>query len=95
MAPAMAPTIIELRKKRMTQMRIARYLQVSKATVSRVLTRAGLARLSALDPVMSVQRYAHAHPGDLIHLDNKKLGRIEAFGHRVTGNRRDHLRGVG
>jgi transposase InsO family protein len=94
-APGKALTIIELRKKRMTQMRIAQYLQVSKATVSRVLNRAGLARLSDLDPVVPVQRYEHAHPGDLIHLDTKKLGRIEATGHRVTGNPRDHIRGAG
>jgi transposase InsO family protein len=94
-APGKALTIIELRKKRMTQMRIAQYLQVSKATVSRVLNRAGLARLSDLDPVVPVQRYEHAHPGDLIHLDTKKLGRIEATGHRVTGNPRDRIRGAG
>jgi transposase InsO family protein len=84
-APAKALTIVELRKKRMTQGRIAQYLQVSKATVSRVLNRAGLARLSDLDPAEPVVRYEHEQPGDLIHLDTKKLGKINRAGHRVTG----------
>lgn len=90
-----ATTIVELRKKRMTQARIAQYLAVSKATVSRVLGRAGLARLSDLEPAEPVQRYEHERPGDLIHIDTKKLGRIEKTGHRATGNRRDRTRGAG
>ena len=90
-----ALTIVELRKKRMTQARIAEYLSLSKATVSRVLARAGLARLSDLEPAEPVQRYEHAKPGDLIHIDTKKLGRIEKTGHRATGNRRDRSRGAG
>lgn len=90
-----ALTIVELRKKRMTQARIAEYLSVSKATVSRVLARAGLARLSDLEPTEPVQRYEHERPGDLIHIDTKKLGRIEKTGHRVTGDRRDRVRGAG
>lgn len=90
-----AMTIVELRKKRMTQARIAQYLAVSKATVSRVLGRAGLARLSDLDPAEPVQRYEHEQPGDLIHIDTKKLGRIEKTGHRATGDRRDRTRGAG
>lgn len=92
---AKALTIVELRKKRMTQARIAEYLSVSKATVSRVLSRAGLARLSDLEPVEPVQRYEHERPGDLIHIDTKKLGRIEKTGHRATGDRRDRSRGAG
>lgn len=88
-------TIVELRKKRMTQARIAQYLSISKATVSRVLTRAGLARLSDLEPAEPVQRYEHESPGDLIHIDTKKLGRIEKTGHRATGDRRDRSRGAG
>lgn len=92
---AKALTIVELRKKRMTQMRIAQYLSLSAATVSRVLTRAGLARLSDLEPAEPVRRYEHERPGDLIHIDTKKLGRIEKTGHRATGNRRDRARGAG
>jgi transposase InsO family protein len=90
-----ALTIVELRKKRMIQARIAQYLAVSKATVSRVLARAGLAKLSDLEPAVPVQRYEHERPGDLIHIDTKKLGRIEKTGHRATGNRRDSVRGAG
>lgn len=75
---ATALTIIELRKKRMTQMRIAHYLGLSKATVSRVLNRAGLSRLSDLEPVEPIVRYEHAHCGDRIPLDTKQLA------HRTT-----------
>ena len=90
-----ALTIVELRKKCMTQARIAEYLSLSKAMVSRVLKRAGLARLSDLGPAEPVQRYEHERPGDLIHFDTKKLGRIETTGHRVTGDRSIRSRGVG
>jgi transposase InsO family protein len=55
--------------------------------VARVLRRAGLNRLSALDPVPPVTRYEHDAPGDLLHLDIKKLGRFWRPGHRVTGDR--------
>lgn len=92
---ATALTIIELRKKRMTQMRIAHYLGLSKATVSRVLNRAGLSRLSDLEPAEPIVRYEHAHCGDLIHLDTKKLARIERPGHRVHGDRTTEVRGAG
>lgn len=94
-SPAMALTVTELRKKRMTQGRIAAYLGLSKATVSRVLGRAGLSRLSDLAPAEPVVRYEHAHPGDLIHLDTKKLVRIERPGHRVHGDRRTRVSGAG
>lgn len=90
-----ALTVVELRKKRMTQARIAQYLQISKATVSRVLAHADLSELIDLDPVEPVQRYKYAEPGDLIHIYTKKLGRIQATGHRATGNRRDRTRGAG
>ena len=93
--PGKALTIVELRKKRMTQARIAQYLQVSTATVSRVLARAGLSKLADLEPSKPVRRYEHERPGDLIHIDTKKLGRIEVTGHRATGDRRDRSRGAG
>jgi len=94
-APSTVLAIVELRKKRLTMARIAQALRVSKSTVSRMLARAGLSRLSALDPVVPIVRYEHAAPGDLLHLDIKTLGRIEAVGHRITGNPRDHTRGAG
>jgi transposase InsO family protein len=68
---------------------------VSEATVSRVLKRAGLSKLSDLQPREPVQRYEHKEPGDLLHIDTKKLGRIERPSHRVTGNRRDSVDGAG
>ena len=93
--PARALAIVELRHRGLTQARIARSLGACKSTVSRILKRAGLSKLSALVPAEPVQRYEHAAPGDLLHIDTKKLGRIEAPGHRVTGDRRDRSRGAG
>ncbi len=87
--PAKALLIVELRRRRMIQSRIARSVGVSESTVSRVLARAGLSRLSDLEPTEPVQRYEHQAPGELLHIDTKKLGRIERTGHRITGNRRD------
>ena len=95
MPAATALAIVELRRRRLTQARIAASLGVSGSSVSRVLARAGLSRLSDLDPVEPVQRYEHAAPGDLLHIDTKKLGRIERPSHRVTGNRRDSVEGAG
>lgn len=60
---------------------------VSPATVSRVLRRAGLSRLKDLDPAELVHRYERESPGEIIHLDIKKLGRFEPLGHRVTRDR--------
>jgi len=94
-APSTALAIVELRQRRLTQARIAASLGVSKSTVGRVLARAGLSRLRDLAPSEPIVRYEHAHPGDLIHIDTKKLGRIDALGHRITGNRRDSVRGAG
>lgn len=93
--PQKAMAIVELRRRRLTQAHIAAYLSLSKSTVARVLKRAGLSRLKDLEPAAVVVRYEHEHPGDLIHLDTKKLGRIERMSHRVTGNRRDSVDGAG
>ena len=87
--------IVELRKRRMLQSRIASYAGVSASTVSRVLARAGLSRLSDLQPTEPVVRYEHDAPGDMLHIDTKKLGRIVRPSHRVTGNRRDSAGGAG
>lgn len=94
-APGKALAIVELRRRRLTHARIAASLGVSKSTVSRVLARAGLSRLRDLEPCAPALRYEHAAPGDLIHIDTKKLGRIEKMGHRITGNRRDSTEGAG
>jgi transposase InsO family protein len=90
-----ALAIVELRRRRLTQARIAASLGVSKSTVGRVLCRAGLSRLRDLEPSEPVVRYEHERPGDLIHIDTKKLGRIERTGHRITGDRRDTVGGAG
>ena len=94
-APATALLIVELRQRRMLQVPIARSVGVSEATVSRVLARAGLSKLSDLEPREPVQRYEPCAPGELLHIDTKKLGRIERPSHRVTGNRRDSVDGAG
>ncbi|MCX8115509.1 MAG: IS481 family transposase [Burkholderiaceae bacterium] len=92
---ATALAVVELRRRRLTQARIAASLGLSCSSVSRVLARAGLSKLADLQPTAPVQRYEHQAPGDLLHLDTKKLGRIEQPGHRVTGNRRHRVDGAG
>jgi hypothetical protein len=93
--PNIALAIVELRRKLFTQSLIATYLGVSKATVSRVLRRAGLSRFSDLAPVEAVQRYEREAPGDLLHIDIKKLGRFSDVGHRITGTCAKRTRGLG
>ena len=83
------PTVIEeierLRRQRWTGKQIAAQVGVSPATVSRVLRRLGLNKLNALEPAEPVRRYERENPGELIHIDIKKLGRIGSVGHRITG----------
>ncbi len=85
-------TVVEqiamLRRQRMTGKQIAIEAGVSAATVSRVLKRLGLNKLSALEPAEPVRRYEREQPGEMIHLDIKKLGRIDGVGHRITGDRK-------
>lgn len=77
-----------LRRQRFSGPAIARQLCRPVSTVGKVLRRLGLGRLRALDPVLPAIRYERENPGELIHLDTKKLGRIDGIGHRITGNRR-------
>ena len=84
-----------LRRHRYTGYQIATQVGVSPATVSRVLQRLGLNRLSSLEPVAPVRRYERDLPGELIHLDIKQLARFEQPGSRVTGNRKQVSRGAG
>lgn len=74
---------------------IAEIVQLSPATVGRTLQLLGLARLSALENRGPTQRYEWARPGQLVHVDIKKLGRIGRVGHRITGDRRSAVRGIG
>ena len=87
--------IEQLRRQRMPVRRIAAVVGRSAATVSRLLARLGLSSLKALDALVPPVRYEREAPGELLHMDTKKLGRIVATGHRVTGDRRDHTRGAG
>ena len=84
-----------LRRQRRIYSAITRQTGVPRATVARVLQRAGLNRLSALEPSPPVRRYEHDAPGDLLHLDIKKVNRFARPGHRVTGDRRGKSRGAG
>jgi transposase InsO family protein len=84
--PARVVKVIErLRRLRMTSTAIAAKLGMAVSTVGAVLTRLGLHRLSRLEPLEPPNRYCRRHPGELIHIDIKKLGRFRRPGHRVTG----------
>ena len=84
---AIVERVEALRRQRWTGKQIAAKVGVSPATVSRILKRLGLNRLAALEPAEPVRRYEREHPGELIHIDIKKLGRFERVGHRITGKR--------
>ena len=94
---AVVAEVARLRRQRYTGQQIAAGLRISPATVSRILRRLGLNRLAALEPAEPVRRYEREHPGELIHIDIKKLGRFNRVGHRITGDRRgqSNSRGVG
>ena len=97
-SPAVVDQVIGLRRQRLPGQHIAKTAGVSPATVSRILKRAGLSRLKDLEPPEPVRRYERQHPGELIHIDIKKLGRFHRVGHRITGDRRrqtTHGRGQG
>ncbi len=77
----------QLRRRRWPLWRIARDQGSSIATVSRCMKRAGLSRLKTLEPAEPIVRYEREVPGELIHIDTKRLGRINGIGHRITGIR--------
>lgn len=83
----------ERRRQRLPLWRIAHR---SVATVARHMRRVGLSRLKSLDPVEPIRRYERAAPGELLHIDTKRLGRIQGLGHRITGDRTmNRNRGIG
>ena len=92
---AVVEEILRLRRRRQTGPQIASRIGSSPSTVARILAQEGLSRLKNLDPKEPVLRYQRDHPGELIHIDIKKLGRIQVVGHRITGNRRQRGRGAG
>jgi len=89
--------IESLRRQRTPGKEIAATVGVSAATVSRVLKRLGLNKLSALEPAEPPRRYERERPGEMIHIDIKKLGKFNQIGHRITGDRKgqSNSRGVG
>jgi len=93
--PKCRERVVELRKQRQTYRQISRDLRVGYSTVARILRRQGLNRLANLEPVEPTTRYEHERPGDLLHLDIKKLGRFRRPGHRVTGDRQQDSPGAG
>jgi transposase InsO family protein len=95
--PEVIERIESLRRQRMPGKEIAATVGVSAATVSRVLKRLGLSKLSALEPAQPPRRYQRDQPGEMIHIDIKKLGKFNQIGHRITGDRKGHSnsRGVG
>jgi transposase InsO family protein len=95
--PAEVVAVIEqLRRLRQTSTQIAAKLNMATSTVCAVLARIGLNRLSRLEPPEPANRYCRRHPGELVHVDVKKLGRFNRPGHRVTGRGPGtHNRGVG
>lgn len=96
--PSTCDAIEVMRRQRHTQEHIAAAFGISPATVSRVLKPRGLSLLSALEPQEPPRpRYERATPGEIIHIDIKKLARFRKIGHRMTGDRTSHTnkRGVG
>jgi transposase-like protein len=98
LAPERVAAIEALRRQRLTSPVIARRLGLPLSTVGGILRRLGLGRLKRLDPPVPAMRYQRERPGELIHIDTKKLGRIAGIGHRITGRRSgmsNRHRGIG
>lgn len=92
-SPEWQSLVVELRRLRMTGVAIAKKLRIPRSTVARILKRHGLERLKKLDPVIPIRRYERSKPGELVHLDIKKLGRVVGIGHRITGVRTHDRKG--
>jgi transposase InsO family protein len=93
--PARVAAVRALRAQRWPGAHIAQRLGVPRATVGAVLRRCGLGRLAPLTAPPPVRRYERARPGELLHVDIKSLGRIQGVGHRIHGDRRRRVRGIG
>ena len=87
--------IARRRARRETAAQIAAALGLPRSTVGDVLRRLGLGRLPPAEPRPPVVRYERATPGELLHVDAKKLGRIGVVGHRIHGDRTRRTRGLG
>ena len=87
--------VLALRHERLVAAAIAQKVQLPRSTVGAILRRHGLGRLKHLQPSVPVVRYERAAPGELLHVDTKKLGRIRGIGHRIHGDRSVRVRGLG
>jgi transposase InsO family protein len=87
--------VLALRHQRLVAAAIAERVKLPRSTVGAILRRHGLGRLKALQPAVPVVRYERASPGELVHVDTKKLGRIRGIGHRIHGDRARRSRGAG
>jgi transposase InsO family protein len=94
-APEREQLILSLRELRFTSPEIAETLGMPLSTVGAVLARHGLGKLPRLQPDEPANSYERPRPGELVHIDVKKLGRIGRPGHRVHGDRRAQVRGIG
>ncbi len=92
---AIVSAILTARHERLTAWAIAVRLQVPRSTVAAILARHGMNRLASREPAAPVTRYERARPGELVHLDIKPLARILRVGHRIHGDRRQKIKGVG
>lgn len=95
LAPAWIALVRLLRQAKLVAVEIAQRVPIARSTVSAVLARLGLGRLRYLTPPEPVQRYEWQRPGELVHVDIKKLGRFGRAGHRVTGHRHTPSAGRG
>lgn len=87
--------IVRLRRQRWSTPRIAEQLKLPLSTVGGICRRHGLGRLKQLEPATAVIRYQWSKPGEMVHLDTKKLARIERIGHRIHGDRSRSIEGAG
>lgn len=92
---ALVDKVVSMRRQRQTYRQISQLLPVAPSTIARLMRRAGLHRLAELAPARPDNRYEYPQPGDLLHLDIKKLGRFWRPGHRVTGDRQRTSDGAG
>lgn len=92
---AVVAKVIDLRRSRLPATEVARRLGMPRSTVGLILRRKGLSRWSSLEKKEPPRRYEIAEPGGLVHLDIKKLGKIQGVGHRIHGDRRTRQRGIG